>query len=111
MKTLILLANAALFFLACCTPAASQTAATPRSATAPGEHRRSTTTPRKAALQVVVLGSGGPRPFGRAGSGYLVLVDGTPRILLDAGPGAFLRIGELQLDLEQVDIVLLTHLH
>ena len=63
------------------------------------------------ALEVIVLGSGGPRAFGRAGSSYIVLLDGTPRILVDAGPGAFVRIGELQLDLSQVDTVLLTHLH
>jgi ribonuclease BN (tRNA processing enzyme) len=62
-------------------------------------------------LEVVVLGSGGPRAFGRAGSSFLVLVDGTPRILVDAGPGAFLRIGELEMDLQRVDAVLLTHLH
>jgi ribonuclease BN (tRNA processing enzyme) len=31
--------------------------------------------------------------------------------LVDAGPGAFLRIGELDLDLDKVDTVLLTHLH
>jgi ribonuclease BN (tRNA processing enzyme) len=67
--------------------------------------------PAKPGLEVVVLGSGGPRAFGRAGSSYLVLVEGTPRILVDAGPGAFLRIGELELDLEKVDTVLLTHLH
>ncbi len=67
--------------------------------------------PAKAALEVVVLGSGGPRAFGRAGSSYIVVVDGTPRILVDAGPGAFVRIGELELDLEKVDMVLLTHLH
>jgi ribonuclease BN (tRNA processing enzyme) len=67
--------------------------------------------PAKPALEVVVLGSGGPRAFGRGGSSYLVLVEGTPRILVDAGPGAFLRIGELNLDLEKVDTVLLTHLH
>ena len=67
--------------------------------------------PAKPPLEVVVLGSGGPRPFGRAGSSYIVLVDGTPRILVDVGPGAFLRIGELDLDLGKVDTVLLTHLH
>src|SRR6202007_3274530 len=67
--------------------------------------------PAKSALEVVVLGSGGPRPFGRAGSSYIVLVGGTPRILVDAGPGAFLRIGELNIDLDNVDTVLLTHLH
>ena len=65
----------------------------------------------KAPLEVVVLGSGGPRAFGRAGSSFVVMVDGTPRILVDAGPGALLRIGELALDLSAVDTVLLTHLH
>jgi ribonuclease BN (tRNA processing enzyme) len=68
-------------------------------------------TPAKPALELVVLGSGGPRAFGRAGSSYIVLVGGRPRILVDAGPGAFLRIGELDLELEAVDTVLLTHLH
>jgi ribonuclease BN (tRNA processing enzyme) len=68
-------------------------------------------TPAKPALEVVVLGSGGPRPFGRGGSSFIVLVEGTPRILVDAGPGAFLRIGEVDLDLDKVDTVLLTHLH
>ena len=67
--------------------------------------------PAKPALEVVVLGSGGPRAFGRGGSSFIVLVGGTPRILVDAGPGAFLRIGELELDLDKVDTVLLTHLH
>jgi len=67
--------------------------------------------PAKPALEVVVLGSGGPRAFGRAGSSYIVVLAGKPRILVDAGPGAFLRIGELDLDLGAVDTVLLTHLH
>jgi ribonuclease BN (tRNA processing enzyme) len=67
--------------------------------------------PAKPALEVVILGSGGPRAFGRAGSSAVVLVGGTPRILVDAGPGAFLRVGELNLDLDNVDTVLLTHLH
>jgi ribonuclease BN (tRNA processing enzyme) len=62
-------------------------------------------------LTLVVLGSGGPRPFGRAGSSYIVEINGSPRILVDAGPGAFLRIGEMKIGLDQVDTVLLTHLH
>jgi ribonuclease BN (tRNA processing enzyme) len=70
-----------------------------------------TVSPAKAPLEVIVLGSGGPRPFGRGGSSFIVMVGGTPRILVDAGPGAFLRIGELNLDLTSVDTVLLTHLH
>jgi len=89
MKTLVALAAAAAILLPTCLHA----------------------TPPKPALEVVVLGSGGPRAFGRASSSYIVLIEGTPRILVDAGPGAFLRIGELQLDLDKVDTVLLTHLH
>ena len=62
-------------------------------------------------LSLVVLGSGGPAANGRAGACYLLLLDSVPRILLDAGPGAFARLGEAQLSLARVDTVLLTHLH
>jgi ribonuclease BN (tRNA processing enzyme) len=62
-------------------------------------------------LQLVVLGSGGPAATGRAASSYLVLIDGSPRILVDAGPGAFARLGEAKLSLAATDLVLLTHLH
>jgi ribonuclease BN (tRNA processing enzyme) len=64
-----------------------------------------------AALELVVLGSGGPGAVGRAGSSYAVLLDGKPRILVDAGPGSFVRAGEAKLALRGLDIVLLTHLH
>ena len=40
-----------------------------------------------------------------------MLVDGSARILVDAGPGAFARLGEARLTLSETDIVLLTHLH
>lgn len=62
-------------------------------------------------LELVVLGSGGPGATGRAGAGYVLLVDGTPRILVDAGPGTFARFGEAKLAIDHLDIVLLTHLH
>ena len=62
-------------------------------------------------LELVVLGSGGPGATGRAGASYVVLVDGVPRILVDAGPGSFARLGEAKLSLAKTDIVLLTHLH
>jgi len=62
-------------------------------------------------LEVVVLGSGGPGANGRAGACYLLLVDGVPRIWVDAGPGSFARLGEAKLPLDRLDIVLLTHLH
>jgi len=63
------------------------------------------------ALELRVLGSGGPGAGGRAGAGYVLLLDGQPRVLVDAGPGTFVRLGEARLDLRQLDTVLLTHLH
>jgi ribonuclease BN (tRNA processing enzyme) len=62
-------------------------------------------------LELLVLGSGGPGAVGRAGSSYLLLLDGTPRILVDAGPGSFARLGESGESLADTDIILLTHLH
>jgi ribonuclease BN (tRNA processing enzyme) len=64
-----------------------------------------------APIELAVLGSGGPGATGRAASSYLVSIDGTARILVDAGPGAFVRLGEAKLSLAATDIVLLTHLH
>jgi ribonuclease BN (tRNA processing enzyme) len=64
-----------------------------------------------APLEVLVLGSGGPGAAGRAASCYLVFVDGHARILVDAGPGSFARLGESKASLSDTDIVLLTHLH
>jgi ribonuclease BN (tRNA processing enzyme) len=57
------------------------------------------------------LGSGGPQARGRAASSYLVRIAGKARILVDVGPGAFVRVGELGVDLEELDTLLLTHLH
>jgi len=62
-------------------------------------------------LELLVLGSGGPGALGRAASSYLLLLDGNARILVDAGPGSFARLGEAKVRLTNVDIVLLTHLH
>jgi ribonuclease BN (tRNA processing enzyme) len=64
-----------------------------------------------APLELLVLGSGGPGAAGRAASSYLVFIDGDARILVDAGPGSFARLGEAKASLSNTDIVLLTHLH
>jgi ribonuclease BN (tRNA processing enzyme) len=64
-----------------------------------------------APLELVVLGSGGPRSAGRAASGYLVAIEGTPRFMVDAGPGVFARLGETGLPADHIDVLLLTHLH
>ena len=67
--------------------------------------------PSAGSLELLVLGSGGPGAEGRASSSYLLFVDGTARILVDSGPGSFARLGEAHVDLEALDVVLLTHLH
>lgn len=63
-----------------------------------------------AALQV--LGSGGPiAEAGRAGTSYLLWIDGEPRLLIDAGSGSFLRYAEAGGRIASLDAILLTHLH
>jgi ribonuclease BN (tRNA processing enzyme) len=62
-------------------------------------------------MELIVLGSGGPRATGRGETSYIVLIAGVPRVLVDAGSGAFVEIGKLNLDLDKMDVVLLTHLH
>jgi hypothetical protein len=52
-----------------------------------------TPSPSPATMEVVFLGTGGPRPAGRAASCNLVLVQGKARLLVDAGSGAFTRLG------------------
>jgi ribonuclease BN (tRNA processing enzyme) len=62
-------------------------------------------------MELIVLGSGGPRATGRGETSYIVSIDGVPRVFVDAGSGAFVEIGKLNLDLDKMDVVLLTHLH
>jgi len=59
-----------------------------------------------------VLGSGGPESGDkRASSGYLIWIDGKSRILIDFGGGASLRFEEVGARIEDLDVILLTHLH
>jgi ribonuclease BN (tRNA processing enzyme) len=86
-------------------------AATGLASTLPSHAADNAPPPQAPPLELLVLGSGGPGAVGRAGSCFVILVDGKPRILLDAGGGAFARLGEEKLPLHGMDIVLLTHLH
>ncbi len=67
----------------------------------------------KGDLSVMVLGSGGPvaTPAGRASASYLVFIDGVPRILMDAGGGAYKSLAMAGVNIKDLDIVLLSHLH
>lgn len=59
-----------------------------------------------------VLGSGGPEINDqRASTGYLVWQDGRARILIDMGPGSLLRYESSGARLDDLDVILLTHLH
>lgn len=63
-------------------------------------------------LWLQVLGSGGPELTDRrAGSGYLIWQDGRARILVDMGPGSMLRYEDSRARIEDLDVILLTHLH
>jgi len=62
------------------------------------------------ALQV--LGSGGPRGRDdRAQAGYLVWVDGKPRVMVDAGAGTFIRLKQSGADRQQIELLALSHFH
>jgi ribonuclease BN (tRNA processing enzyme) len=64
------------------------------------------------ALAVQVLGSGGPiADDARASSAYLVWVEGRARVLIDAGGGSFVRFGQAGAQLEDLELVGLSHLH
>ena len=64
-------------------------------------------------LSVMVLGSGGPiaTAAGRASASYLIFIDGKPKILMDAGGGAYQRLAASGANIKDLDIILLSHLH
>ena len=64
-----------------------------------------------APVALQVLGSGGPIAEGRAGTSYLLRIDGVPRVLIDAGAGSFVRFGAAGATLSTLDAIVVTHLH
>lgn len=67
---------------------------------------------RDVALGLQVLGSGGPEISDqRASTGYLVWRDGHARVLIDMGPGSLLRFEQSGARVEDLEVILLTHLH
>jgi len=59
-----------------------------------------------------VLGSGGPEiDDGRASSGYLIWKNGKALILVDMGGGSLLRYEQSGAQLNDLDVILLSHLH
>lgn len=67
---------------------------------------------RAAEVGLQVLGSGGPIAEGsRAGTSYAVWIDGRARLLVDAGPGSFIRFGEAGLKVSDLKAIALSHFH
>jgi ribonuclease BN (tRNA processing enzyme) len=63
-------------------------------------------------VELQVLGSGGPEVQDkRASSSYLIWRNGKARVLIDAGGGAALRFGESGARMEDLELILLSHLH
>ena len=68
--------------------------------------------PQTTGVALQVLGSGGPiADDARASSGYLLWIDGTARVLIDAGGGTFLRFAEAGARFEDLDWIGLSHMH
>lgn len=63
-------------------------------------------------VQLQVLGSGGAELSpNRAGSSYLIWIDGRARVLVDIGHGAAMRFAQSGARIDDLDVVLLTHVH
>ena len=63
-------------------------------------------------LTIQVLGSGGPElDDGRASTSYLLWLDDKARALIDLGPGSSVNFGLSGAKLEDISVVMLTHLH
>ena len=67
---------------------------------------------RAADVGLQVLGSGGPIAEGsRAGTSYALWIDGRARLLVDAGPGSFVRFGEADLKVSDLAAIAMSHFH
>ena len=66
----------------------------------------------KSDIALQVLGSGGPESGDkRASSAYVIWINGKSKILIDFGGGASLRFEEVGARIQDLDVILLTHLH
>lgn len=63
------------------------------------------------AIALQILGSGGPAGIGRASAAYLIWIDGTARVLVDAGGGSFKTFHEAGANVDDLELLAMTHFH
>ena len=64
-----------------------------------------------AKVEFLVLGSGGPELDARASTSYVLLIDNKAKLIIDMGSGSMLGFEKHHLKIEDLDAVVLTHLH
>jgi ribonuclease BN (tRNA processing enzyme) len=62
-------------------------------------------------VELEVLGSGGPEIDGRASTSYLLWVDNQAKLIVDMGSGSMLRFEIENARLEDLEAVVITHMH
>ncbi|SFV66606.1 Arylsulfatase [hydrothermal vent metagenome] len=62
-------------------------------------------------VELEVLGSGGPELDGRASTSYLIRIDNKARLIVDMGSGSMLNFEQSGAKIEDLEAVVLTHLH
>lgn len=62
-------------------------------------------------VELEILGSGGPEIDGRASSSYILWIDDKAKLLVDMGSGSMLGFEKSSAKLEDLEAVVLTHLH
>lgn len=74
--------------------------------------RASAQTCQASPVAIQILGSGGPRANAdRASASYLVWLGGQAKILVDAGGGAYARLGASGARLDDLALIAISHLH
>ncbi|MFK8069108.1 MAG: MBL fold metallo-hydrolase [Gammaproteobacteria bacterium] len=67
---------------------------------------------QKDRVELQVLGSGGPElDDGRASTSYLIWFDNKARALVDLGPGSSVNFGQVNARLEDISVIMFSHLH
>ena len=62
-------------------------------------------------IELEILGSGGPEIDGRASTSYLLWLDDKAKLIVDMGSGSMLRFEQEKAKLEDLEAVVLTHMH